>query len=66
MPSENAFKKQADVAADALKSFVAVQNLIATIYLLQVGVTPSSTPNDNDMQPNAESGCAGNYNTNLH
>ena len=33
MPSENAFKKQADVAADALKSFVAVQNLKSTVIV---------------------------------
>ena len=33
MPSENAFKKQAEAASEALKAFVAVQNLKSTIIV---------------------------------
>ena len=33
MPSENAFKKQAEAASEALKAFVAVQNLKSTIII---------------------------------
>ena len=33
MPSENAFKKQAEATSKALKAFVAVQNLKSTIII---------------------------------
>ena len=33
MPSENAFKKQAELASEALKAFVAVQNLKSTVIV---------------------------------
>ena len=33
MPSKNAFKKQAEAASEALKAFVAVQNLKSTIIV---------------------------------